>query len=112
MSKASEVIGTYTPDNLIADNIHPLDTKAVEIATGSSTLVRGTLINATGAMCTEKADVPVGILCEDITQDASSTTASTMYISGSFVADEITVGSSVTVSDFSAALQNLGIFLK
>lgn len=112
MSRASEVIGTYMPDNLIADNIHPLDTKAVAIVSGSSTLVRGTLINATGAMCTEKADVPVGILCEDVTQHASNTTVSTMYISGSFAANEITVGSSVTVSDFSLALQNLGIFLK
>lgn len=112
MNKASQVIGTYMPDNLIADNIHPIDTKAVAIASGSSTLARGTLINATGVMCTEKADVPVGILCEDVTQDATNTTASTMYISGSFVADEIVVGSSVTVSDFSAALQNLGIFLK
>ena len=112
MSKASQVIGTYMPDNLIADNIHPIDTKAVAIATGSSTLVRGTLINATGAMCTAKTDVPVGILCEDVTQNASNTTGSTMYISGSFVADAITVGSSVTALDFSAALQNLGIFLK
>lgn len=112
MDKASQVIGTMVQDNLIADNIHPIDTKAVTIAAGSSTLVRGTLINDTGEMCTAQSDVPVGILCEDVTQDASNTTKSVMYISGSFVADEITVGSSVTAEDFSKALQNLGIFLK
>lgn len=112
MEKASQVIGTMVPDNLIADNIHPLDTKAVEITTGSETYVRGTLINATGAMCTSNTDVPVGILCEAVAQDASATTPATVYISGSFVADEITVGSGVTVSDFATALQNLGIFLK
>ena len=54
MGKASQVIGTMVPDNLIADNIHPIDTKAVTIAAGSSTLVRGTLINDTGEMCTSQ----------------------------------------------------------
>ena len=112
MDKASQVIGVMVPDKLIADNIHPFDTKAVEIATGSSTYVRGTLINATGAMCTSNTDVPVGILCETVTQDASATTPATVYISGSFTESEITVGSSVTVSDFATALQNLGIFIK
>lgn len=112
MEKASQVIGTMVHDNLIADNIHPLDTKAVEISTGSATYVRGTLINATGTMCATSSDVPVGILCETVTQDASATTPATVYISGSFTESEITVGSSVTVSDFATALQNLGIFLK
>lgn len=112
MVKASEVISTYTPDNLIADNIHPIDTKAVDIAAGSATLLRGTLINSTGEMCTANSDVPVGILCDDVKQDASNTTKASMYISGSFSADKITVGSSVTVADFTTALQNLGIFLK
>ena len=112
MGKASQVIGTIVPDNLIADNIHPIDTKAVTIASGSSTLVRGTLINSTGAMCSASSDVPVGILCEAVTQDESNTTPATVYISGSFVADEIIVDSAVSVSDFTKALQNLGIFLK
>lgn len=112
MGKASQVVGTYTPDNLVADNIHPLDTKAVEITTGSETFVRGTLISSTGSICTATSDVPVGILCEDVVQDASNTTKSVVYISGSFNADKIVVGSSVTVSDFAAVLQNLGIFLK
>ena len=112
MEKASKVIGTMVHDNLIADNIHPLDTKAVEISTGSATYVRGTLINATGAMCSSSSDVPVGILCEEVTQDGTNTTPATVYISGSFVADEIIVDSAVNVSDFATALQNLGIFLK
>lgn len=112
MDKASQVIGTYTPDNLIADNIHPIDTKAVEIATGSATYARGTIINSAGEMCSSSSDVPVGILGQEVTQSASETTKSIMYISGSFNADELKVGSSVTVGQFETALQNLGIFLK
>ena len=112
MDKASQVIGTYTPDNLIADNIHPIDTKAVEIAVGSETYVRGTIINSDGEMCSTSSDVPVGVLAKETTQSSSVKTESIMYISGSFNADELTVGSSVTVEQFATALQNLGIFLK
>lgn len=112
MDKASQVIGTYTPDNLIADNIHPIDTKAVEIATGSATYARGTIINNAGKMCASSSDVPVGILCEEVTQSSGSTTQSIMYISGSFNADALIVDSSVTVKQFETVLRNLGIFLK
>ena len=112
MGKSSQVIGTMVPDNLIADNIHPIDTEAVTIAVGAKTLLRGTLINATGDMCTLSSDVPVGILCEDVVQDQSETTQALMYITGSFSADEIKVGESVNVADYKVALKNLGIFVK
>lgn len=112
MDKASQAIGTYTPDNIIADNIHPIDTKAVEIAAGSETYERGTIINTSGEMCSTSSDVPVGVLGENVTQTLGSTTKSIMYISGSFNAEELKVGSSVAVNDFATKLQNLGIFLK
>lgn len=112
MGKASQVIGTMSPDNLIADNIHPVDTKAINVAKGSGSLVRGTIVTAEGAMVTATTDVPAGILCEDVNQLSSAATPSVMYISGSFNADEVTVGSSVTVADFKTVLQNLGIYLK
>lgn len=114
MGKASEVIGTYTSDkhHLIADNIHPIDTKSVNVAIGSNLLVRGTIVTAAGTIVESKTDVPVGILCEDVQQSGEATTPSLMYISGSFNADAVVVGSSVTASDFTVALQNLGIFLK
>ncbi|MDA3732381.1 hypothetical protein PBV87_12870 [Niameybacter massiliensis] len=110
--KAFQKVGEFTPDKLIAGNTHPIDTKGVEIATGSGVLVRGTLINATGTMCTATSDVPVGILCDDVTQNSSGTTAALMYISGDFKASEITVGDDVTVTSFELELQKLGIFLK
>lgn len=105
-------VDEFKPDNLIAGNTHPIDVKAVAIATGSATLKRGTLINATGAMCTAKADVPVGILTDEVVQSGTGTTNAVMYISGDFKASEIIVGSSVTVVDFELELQKLGIFLK
>lgn len=111
MSYASKEVGTYTPDHLIADHTHPIDTKAVEIATGSSTLKRGTLINAEGDMCSANEDVPVGILCESVTQSESGTPA-VMYISGSFNVDAIIVGNSTSVANFETKLRELGIYLK
>ena len=48
---AFSTVGTFTPDNLVAGNTHPIDTKAVVLATGTETLLRGTLINSNGAKC-------------------------------------------------------------
>lgn len=113
MSKAVQVLGEMTPDNLIADTIHPIDTESVEIETGSATLVRGSLITSTGALASASSDTVVGILAEDVAQNSASKTQATMYISGSFNADAITVsGSSVTAKTFKTALRQLGIFLK
>lgn len=111
--------GTFTPDKLIAGNTHPIDTKAVAIATGSATLKRGTLLNKSGGICnqtgtsgSEVLDTPIGILCDDVTQSASATTDALMYICGDFKASEIIVGADVEVADFELELQKLGIFLK
>lgn len=112
MNNASKEVGIYTPDHLIADHIHPLDTKAVEVATGSSTLKRGTLLTSTGAMATASSDTVVGILCEDITQSSTDVTPATMYVSGSFVASELLTGGDVTATTFEIALRQLGIYLK
>lgn len=108
-------VGTFTPDKLIAGNTHPIDTKAVEIATGKATYKRGTLINSNGTICNksgETLDTPVGILCDDVTQSSSETTKTVMYICGDFKASEIIVGADVKVANFEMELQKLGIFLK
>lgn len=112
MGKASKEIGICKPDYLIADSIHPLDTKAVEIATGSDVLKRGTLLTNAGVMATTDAETVVGILCEDVQQDSGSTTPATMYVSGSFVASEVITGDSVTAGTFENMLRQLGIYLK
>lgn len=111
MNYASKEIETYSPDNLIADSIHPIDTKAVSITTGSETFERGTLINAAGTMCSANEDVPIGILCESVTQSESET-PSLIYISGSFNADAVIVGSATSVANFETKLRELGIYLK
>lgn len=116
---AYQQIGEFTPDKLVAGNTHPIDVKAVEIASGSATYKRGTLINSEGTICSktgssgsEVLDTPVGILCDEVTQVSSGTTAAVMYICGDFKASEIIVADGVTVADFEFELQKLGIFLK
>lgn len=216
MSEAVQTLGTCTMDNLIADTLHPIDVKAISIATGSATYESGTLINTSGEIAngtvsggtagvytltistalvsgdslsvggktyeynssattatnqaseiaalfeddtvftvaassatvvfTQKVKgtgaiptlvttglttgaaaivqttegvagtltphTPVGILCEEVTQSPTETTPAMVYISGSFVADEIIVGDDVTISSFETELRKLGIFVK
>lgn len=119
MKQACKTIGEYIPDNLIANSIHPIDVKAVQIAAGTEIYRRGTLINDKGTICNgsmvedkKVLDVPIGILCEDVEQVSSETTASVIYISGAFNESEIIVGDDVTITDFEIELRKRGIFLK
>ena len=112
-------VGEFTPDKLIAGNTHPLDVKAITLATGTGTLKRGTLINSSGAICnktnsdgSDVFDTPVAILCDDTEISATGTVKATGYICGDFKADQIIVGDDVTIADFETELQKLGIFLK
>lgn len=112
MGKAYENVGTLENSNIIADGVHPVDTKQVELATGTETLKQWSLINDTGALCSASSDKPVGILCEETDLSSSLKTNSIMYTSGSFYASKIVVGSSVTIKDFELELQKLGIYLR
>lgn len=105
-------IGSLDYDALIGGNTHPLDTKAVSIATGNEIFKRGTLLNAFGNICTSTDDTPIGILCDDTAQDASEQIDTLMYICGDFKASEIIVGDDIDVMSFDTELQKLGIFLK
>ncbi len=112
-------VGEFTPDKLIAGNTHPLDVRAVTLATGTGTLKRGTLINSEGAICNKTSggsgdvlDTPVAILCDDVELSSTETVKATGYICGDFKADQIIVGEDVTIADFETELQKLGIFLK
>lgn len=109
---AFTTVGEFNPDKLVAGNTHPIDTKAVEIAAGTATYARGTLINSNGEICSANSDVPVGILCDEVEQVATGTTNTVMYICGDFKASEIIVDAAVQVEDFEQELQKLGIFLK
>ncbi|QEH68695.1 hypothetical protein [Cellulosilyticum sp. WCF-2] len=108
-------VDEYIPDNLIAGNTHPIDTKGFDLAVGTGTLVRGTLINKDGAICNKVGDVidqPRGILANDATLSSTTITPSLIYISGDFRASEIIVGADVKVADFERELRMLGMFLK
>ena len=109
--KAYQNVGAYVPENLIADGVNPINTKAVKIATGTSTFTRGTLINTNGTICAT-SDTPVGILCEEVVQDGAVETESIMYISGSFYKDAVVVDAGASIDDFEIELQKLGIFLR
>lgn len=117
--QAVRFVEEYNPDNLIAGNTHPQDTKAVVLAAGTGTYLRGTLINSLGSICNstlveeEKVlDQPVGILTDDVTLSEYGTTNALMYISGDFRASEIIVGADVEVADFERESRMLGMFLK
>ena len=116
-------IGTFAPDNLIAGNQVPLLTKAIELAVGTGTLKRGSVISVGGklANCTKTGTEPNivttfdtvdGILTDDVVLNASSKTNATIYISGEFNSTFMTAGADTKVSDFSRELRTLGIYVK
>lgn len=123
-------IGEFTPDKLIAGNVHPIDTRAVVLMAGTGVLKRGTLISSTGEICSSKTDIPIGILCDDV-ELGEKLIETVMYVCGDFKASEVIVASTttetqtvegvetttetetgLTANDFALELQKLGIFLK
>jgi hypothetical protein len=112
-------VGTFTPDKLIAGNQVPLLIKSISLAEGTGTLSRGSVINVSGALAkgttaneTTTYDSVDGILTDDITLSATGATAATIYISGEFNSDYMTVGENSTVSNFTRELRTLGIYVK
>ncbi|MHC1683691.1 MAG: hypothetical protein AB6733_12155 [Clostridiaceae bacterium] len=116
-------VGTFTPDNLIAGNQVPLLTKAVELAIGTGTLKRGSVITIAGTLANSTTtgvepdiittyDSVDGILTDDITLNESTKTNATIYISGEFNSTFMTTGEDTTVDDFERELRTLGIYVK
>lgn len=116
-------IGTFTPDNLIAGNRVPLLTKAIELAVGTGTLKRGSVISVEGKLAnstttgtepniTTAYDTVDGILTDDVELNQSSKTYATIYISGEFNSTYMTTGADTEVSNFERELRTLGIYVK
>ena len=122
-----EVIGTHTPDNLIAGPDVPLLTKGVKIAAGQ-TLKRGSVIGiidtgetaGQGKLC-NKANVGEGqdgsgvakyILSHDITTAADATAVAVCYQSGLFNREALIFGGESTADDHAEELRSVGIYLK
>lgn len=121
-----EVIGTQTPDNLIAGPDIPLLTKGVAIAAGQ-TLKRGSVIGIIGTgetagqgkLC-NKANVGDGkdgsgvakyILSHDITTTTKPVMA-VCYQSGYFNREALIFGGESTADDHAEELRSVGIYLK
>jgi hypothetical protein len=112
MSKAFSQIGTFTPDNLIAGNQVPLLTKAFELAVGTGTLKRGSVISITGELAGAETTEVDGILTDDVELNASAKTNATIYISGEFNSTFMTTDADTTPLSFERELRTLGIFIK
>lgn len=112
-------IGTFSPDKLIAGNQVPLLTRAITLAAGTGTLTRGSVISISGTLAkgatvetSTTYDSVDGILTDDVELSSTGTTAATIYISGEFNSDHITVGEDATVSNFTRELRTLGIYVR
>lgn len=116
-------VGTFIPDNLIAGNQVPLLTKAIELAIGTGTLKRGSVISVAGKLAnstttgtepdiTTVYDTVDGILTDDVELNDSSKTNATIYISGEFNSTYMITGADTTASDFERELRTLGIYVK
>lgn len=121
--KAFNQIGEFIPDNLIAGNQIPLLTRAVELESGTGTLKRGSIISVAGKLAnaviegqapdiTTTYDKVEGILTDDVALIETGKTYATIYISGEFNSEFLTVGEDVEVSDFARELRTLGIYIK
>jgi len=116
-------VGTFTPDNLIAGNQVPILTKAIELAEGTGTLKRGSVISVAGVLANSTTtgvepdivttyDSVDGILTDDVTLSDASKTHATIYISGEFNSTHMTTGADTTVDNFKRELRTLGIYTK
>src|SRR5690606_4495430 len=104
--------GTFTPDNLIADD-YPLMTETVTIASGQD-LTRGAVLgkvsssgeyklSASGAG--DGSETPTAILLQDTDASAGALSAP-VAISGAFNARALTVGAGHTVASITDGLRD------
>lgn len=117
--KSSESI---TRDNLFsaANQVQPIVTMPVTVASGEGALARGTILAVADAspnsgnlkiLGTEGYGTPVCVLAEAV--DATSANVSAVgYCTGEFNASQLIVNSGSTVASYVHALSRIGIFAK
>ena len=113
------LVENYTPDNLIAENIHPLATGTVTVLSGEGRLSRGSVLmrnsNNKFVLADEESGTPLGtaevILADEV--DATSADAvANVYISGDFNTDALIVASGYTLSEADrVSLKNAGVYI-
>lgn len=109
-------ITTPKPDGLIVAGF-PIKTIAVELAAGTGTLKRGTVLAKTETGCialnTANTGKPYAILCDDQTLSSSEKIVADAYEAGCFVKDKLSVADGYTLTDDDKeALREKGIFLE
>lgn len=123
-----KTIGTYTPDNLIADCAFPATAKGVKIAKGEGALPRGTLLGKVedgtyklaGKSYTvtneDKTETTVTVGADCILADAVDATKeeviTSAYVTGTFNRLAITVAEGAKIDNYETELRKLGIYLK
>ena len=113
------LVENYTPDNLIAENIHPLATGTVTVISGEGRLSRGSVLmrnsNNKFVLADEDSGTPLGtaevILADDVDTTSADTVAN-VYISGDFNTDALIVANGYTLSEADrVSLKNAGIYV-
>lgn len=108
----------FTPDNLIGGD-YPVVTESVTVISGQN-LKRGSVlgkISASGKVNLSLAAADDGsqnvyaVLAEDVDATGGDKVA-TAYLSGEFVASEITFGTGHTAASTRAALRDINIYLR
>ncbi len=107
---ALSTIDTFVPDNLFGGNqLMPVVADVLEIAQATEALVRGTLLDSSGAAVVTGSDV-YAVLAEDVDTTSEAKDAP-VYLTGEFNASALTVGEG-EAADFKASARKVGIFLK
>lgn len=109
----------YTPDNLFAGHVMPKVTDTGVIASGQN-LSRGALlgrITASGKLklvdknATDGSQTVYAVLAEAVDATTDDKTA-TIFLTGEFNENALTVAAENTVAEHKAAARNIGIFIK
>ncbi len=103
---------SYGVDSLFAGLEIPHMTKGVKLASGQGILERGSILsldtNGDYVLIANKADVPEGILTDDIDTDIDTIT--TMYRQGHFNSEELKFGGDITdISEIAHSLRTINI---
>ena len=113
-----EVVGSYTPDKLIAGDKVPTQVKGVMIAAGQGVLKRGSVIGIIDAdgkgklaakAAVDGSKVAKYILADDV--DTTSAVVAQCYESGLFNRQALIFAAGNTAADHEDNLRQYGIFL-
>lgn len=119
MLNLNQSVGTYKPDNLIADTSFPVQVGIVRIAANQGTLLRGSVLgkNAEGnyVLANAAGETPIlgsVILTDDLITDESEPVNTQVYLSGPFNRNALIFDGTDKVTDHETNLKINGIYLK